>query len=92
MILEQVYHECYNCIEVIYLEKQGKASTRAKNKYNANNYDSLRIVVPKGNKTAIEAFAISKGQSVNGLVNDLLRTSMGLTESEWKRTEEENDA
>ncbi len=64
---------------------QGKASTRAKNKYNAANYDSLRIVVPKGRKADIEAFAKEQGESVNGLVNGLLRNAMGLTEEEWKK-------
>ena len=64
---------------------QGKASTRAKNKYNAANYDSLRIVVPKGRKADIEAFAKEQGESVNGLVNGLLRNAMGLTEEDWKK-------
>lgn len=63
---------------------KAKAATRAKNKYNAANYDSLRIVVPKGQKQAVEAHAKAKGQSVNGLVNALLRADMGLTEAEWK--------
>lgn len=61
-----------------------KAQIKATNKYNAANYDSLRIVIPKGQKQAVEAHASSKGQSVNGLVNALLRADMGLTEDEWK--------
>lgn len=69
-------------------ESQGKAATRAKNKYNAANYDNLRIVIPKGQKQAVEAHAKTKGESVNGLVNGLLRADMGLTEDEWKRTDE----
>lgn len=64
-------------------DRKGKASTKAKNKYNAANYDSLRIVVPKGQKAAIQAHAESKGESINGLVNGLLRVDMGLTEAEW---------
>ena len=70
-------------------KKTGKAATRAKNKYNSNNYDSLRIVVPKGQKQVIEAHAQSKGESINGLVNTLLRADMGLTEEEWKNTKRE---
>lgn len=31
-------------------EKIGTSQTRAKNKYNAKAYDSLRVVVPKGKK------------------------------------------
>jgi len=68
---------------------QGKASTRAKNKYNAANYDSLRIVVPKGRKSVIEEYAKAQGESVNGLVNGLLRNAIGLSEEEWKKDTEE---
>lgn len=67
------------------MEVKGKASTRAKNKYNANNYDSLRIVVPKGRKADVEAHAKNKGESVNGLVNALLRADMGVSEGDWKK-------
>ena len=75
--------------EVFILENsQGKASTRAKNKYNAANYDSLRIVVPKGRKIDVEAFAKEQGESVNGLVNSLLRNAMGWNEEDWKKSEE----
>lgn len=69
---------------------KGKSSTRAKNKYNANNYDSLRIVVPKGRKAEIEAFAIEQEESVNGLVNKLLRQAMGKSEEAWKHTADES--
>lgn len=76
--------------EVFSLENsQGKASTRAKNKYNAANYDSLRIVVPKGRKVDVETFAKEQGESVNGLVNRLLRDAMGKSEDEWKQTGDE---
>lgn len=69
-------------------ELQGKKSTQYKNKYNAANYDSLRIVIPKGRKQAVEAHARERGESVNGLVNALLRGEMGLSDEEWRRTEE----
>ena len=48
---------------------KGKATTKAKNKYNALNYDNLRIVVPKGRKSEIQAVAQSAGDSLNGYVN-----------------------
>ena len=72
-------------------ESQAKKSTQYKNRYNAANYDSLRVVVPKGRKSAVEAFARGRGESVNGLVNALLRAEMGLTDDEWRAspTEEE---
>lgn len=65
-----------------------KAQQKAVNKYVKNNYDSLRIVIPKGRKAAVEAHAKSKGESVNGLVNALLRADMGMTEDDWKKQDE----
>lgn len=50
-------------------EVKGTSQTRAKNKYNAKAYDSLRIVVKKGRKDIIKAHAESKGESLNGFVN-----------------------
>ena len=49
-------------------EPTGKAATRAKNKYNAQNYDSLRIVVPKGQKDEYKAHAAAMGESFNAFV------------------------
>ncbi len=70
----------------------GKTSAAAKNRWNKKAYDQLRIVVPKGRKDDIEAFAASKGQSVNGYVNALIRENMGVSEEDWKRREmEESD-
>ena len=69
-------------------ENQGKKSTQYKNKYNSTNYDSLRIVVPKGQKATIQAHAESKGLSTNGLVNELLKADMGLME--WPEVEVES--
>lgn len=66
------------------MERKGKSSTRAKNKYNAANYDSLRIVIPKGRKQTVREHADGKGESIIGLVNRLLRTDMGMSEEEWK--------
>lgn len=66
------------------MDKKGKPSTRAKNKYNAKNYDSLRIVVPKGQKQAIARLAKDKDESINSFVASLLKAEMGLTDDEWK--------
>jgi len=52
---------------VIYMT--AKAATKAKNKYNAVNYDSLRIVVPKGRKDRIQSAADAAGESLNKFVN-----------------------
>lgn len=66
-----------------------KAQQRAVAKYTKANYDELKIRLPKGRKRAIEAHAESKGESVNGLVNALLRADIGLTEDEWKKPAQE---
>ena len=63
-----------------------KAQVKATNRYNAKAYDRIQIVVPKGKKAEVEAHAKSKGESVNGLVNALLRQDMGFSEDEWKQT------
>lgn len=68
-----------------------EAGKRATIKYIKNNYDRVEIKVPKGRKAAVEAHAKSKGESVNGLVNALLRADMGLSEDEWKKQEETPD-
>lgn len=65
----------------------GKTSAAVKNRYAAKAYDNLRIIVPKGRKAEIEAYAQERGESVNGLVNGFLRNALGLSEAEWKRVE-----
>ncbi|MCQ4023316.1 MULTISPECIES: hypothetical protein [unclassified Ruminococcus] len=57
-------------------ENQGNSQTRAKNKYNAKNYDSLRIIVKKGNKDIIKAHAAEQGESINGFVNRAIDEAM----------------
>lgn len=67
-----------------------KTRSEINNAYAKKAYDSLRVIVPKGRKTAVEAHARSKGESVNGLVNSLLRADMALTEAEWKQPPEDS--
>lgn len=66
------------------------ARKRANKKWNDANlstkYDRIQIVVPKGRKATVEALAAERGESVNGLVNRLLRTDAGLTEAQWKES------
>ena len=64
-----------------------KAQQACVNKYVKNNYDRVNVTMPKGRKEEIKAHAESKGESVNGLINALLRADMGLTEDEWKSNE-----
>ena len=71
-----------------------KAQIKATNKYMSKNYDSLRIVVPKGRKVDIEQHAQRTGESVNALVNRLLRSELSMTDDAWrlKVTEERTTA
>ena len=62
----------------------GKASAASKNKWNTKAYDRINLTVPKGRQADIKAFAEGQGESVNGLINGLLRGVMGLSEQEWK--------
>lgn len=55
----------------------GKTSTATKNKWNAQNYDQLRIVVKKGQKERIQSFAEAHGMSLNGYINMLIAADMG---------------
>lgn len=69
-------------------ETKGKKSTAYKNRYNQQNYDSLRIVVPAGQKATVEAFARERGDSINGVTNKALLSYMGLSEWPEKADEE----
>lgn len=66
------------------------ARTKANRKYNEKAYDRISITIPKGRKQAVEAFAKERGESVNGMVNRLVRGEMGLSEDDWKATDETN--
>lgn len=67
----------------------GKTSSKVKDRYNAKAYDEMKIRVPKGKKALIEAYTKEHGESVNGLVNNLLRNVLGMSEEEWKKSIEE---
>lgn len=63
-----------------------KTSSAVKQRYNEKAYDRLAITIPKGRKETIDAYAKQEGISINGLVNRLLRETVGMTEEEWKDT------
>ena len=50
--------------------------------------DEIKIRMPKGRKTDVERYALSKGLSVNALVNQMLQEAMGMSDDEWKRPEQ----
>ena len=61
-----------------------KTSSAVKRRYNEKAYDFLSVTIPKGRKSDLKAH-IGEQQTVNGLVNDLLREHIGMTDAEWKR-------
>lgn len=62
-----------------------KAQQKAVNKYMKNNYDNLRIVIPKGQKATVEAAAKAASESINQFTQKALLARMGLTE--WPQLE-----
>ena len=64
-------------------------TTDYKRERNAALYDRLNIVIPKGRKQAVEAYAQEHDLSVNGLINVLLRDALGVTEEQWRDSEGE---
>ena len=66
-----------------------KPTNAVNDRWNAKAYDDLRVRIPKGRKAEVEAYALSKGESVNGLINAFLRDSLGMSEEDWKRTTED---
>lgn len=47
-----------------------EAQKRAVAKYNAKNYDELKIRIEKGKKAVIQAIANEQGKSVNGYIKE----------------------
>lgn len=67
-----------------------KKQTEWSRAFNEKAYDRLAVTVPKGRKATVEALAAARGQSINGLVNELLMAAAGLSEDEWKASRNED--
>ncbi len=63
----------------------GKTSNTVKDRWNRQNYEEVKVRLPRGRKADITAHAQSKGLSVNGLVGELLCADLNMTEEEWRR-------
>ena len=59
-------------------------SPAVKARWNKKHYDRLVVLVPKEQEETIKAYVKEHNTSINGLINDLLRYEMGLTELQWK--------
>lgn len=53
-----------------------KAQQRAVSKYMKENYDEIKLRVPKGQKDAIKAHADTMNESVNGFINRAIEKQM----------------
>lgn len=53
-----------------------KAQQKAVAKYMKENYDEIKIRVPKGKRAEIQAHAQSHGESTNGFINRAIDETM----------------
>lgn len=54
----------------------GKASSEAKNRWNAKNYDRISVMAPKGEKAAFKVAASAAKMSVNAYILSAIREKM----------------
>lgn len=50
------------------MERNGTAATKAKNRWNKNNYDQFLLTLPKGDKERYRAFADMEDMSLNAYI------------------------
>lgn len=50
---------------------------KAKDRYLREKVDEIKVIVPKGERAVIQAFAKSKGKSTNAYIVELINKDMG---------------
>ena len=60
----------------------GTAATKAKNKYNAENYERISLSVPKEKKEKYKAIAETNGKSLNQFIIDCVEEKVKLIEED----------
>ena len=63
-----------------------EARKKANQKYNEKAYDQVKIMVKKGERDIIKAYAESIGKSLNGYINDLIVSDMERNGVELRAT------
>lgn len=58
------------------MSKYTEAHKMATIKYNKDNYDDIKVRVPKGKREEYRAYAEAQGKSLNQLIIDLLNENM----------------
>ena len=56
----------------------GRASAKSKNQWNAQNYDRINLMLPKGMKERIRVLAEARGESVNGFIKRAIEAQLAL--------------
>lgn len=54
----------------------GRTSSTVKDRYNRKVYDAVTLRVPKGQKEVIQAYAESRGESVNAFIQRAITEQM----------------
>ena len=62
------------------MAKYSDAQKEATARYNKKAYDRIDVVVPKGQREVIKAFAASQGKSLNRFICDAIEFQMKQTE------------
>lgn len=58
-----------------------KAQQRAVSKYMKENYEEIKVRIPKGNKARIQAHAAAKGESTNAFIYRAINETMERDDS-----------
>lgn len=58
------------------MAKYSDAQKEATARYNKKTYDRIDVVVPKGQRDVIKAFAASRGKSLNRFILDAVEAEM----------------
>ena len=64
------------------MAKYSDAQKEATARYNKKAYDRIDVVVPKGQREIIKAFAASQGKSLNRFICDAIEFQMRQSENE----------
>lgn len=64
------------------MAKYSDAQKEATARYNKKAYDRIDVVVPKGQREVIKAFAASQGKSLNRFICDAIEYQMKQTEQD----------
>lgn len=57
-------------------------ASKVKNRYNEKVYDRISLVVPKGKKEELQAYAANQGESLNAFVNRAITEAINRQETE----------